>query len=281
MVKGQNNWTISDLDPLSPTFSWYVRETSDAETDVRLISPLLVVTGDNPVLRFWHKYDIFPALNGGFIEISTDGGIKWERVQEKLEVRNSYPGGLSFSAFAIPSLEGFSGSTDGQYIDSYVNLNAYKGQNIKVRFRYGNDGESRSNVTNAGWFIDEIEMLDLVTYQSKACVNSNEDQELRCSAIVETVVNTNSTTSTEEKNFQKSISIYPNPASNSIQISIPLTLDDVQLVVYSLDGKIHHNQGVKIISDKVTLDVSQFIPGMYFLSVVSDDLISTHKIYIQ
>ncbi|MBT3545475.1 MAG: hypothetical protein HN488_09015, partial [Saprospiraceae bacterium] len=41
------------------------------------------------------------------------------------------------------------GSTNGEFIDSYVDLSAYKGESIKIRFRLGTDDNT---TVDADWY---------------------------------------------------------------------------------------------------------------------------------
>ena len=275
--KGTRPWSPVTNQSLSGETSWYIEETDNEEVDQLLISPSILVTGSNPVLRFWHRYKIISGANGGFIEISTDG-VTWEKVEDKFIIRNEYPGELAFGTFGIPSLQGFSGSTDLKWVDSYIDLNSYKGKNINVRFRFGNEGDLVSTGDDPGWFIDDIELIDLKFYTSSACVFSSQDPAERCTEIKNTVVNTTSTTNTDDGILDTEIKIYPNPASESFYLtsSQPL-LGNISLK--STDGRLVFNRNVNY-QTQVLIDVNDLSPGLYFLLIQTDGGFQSRKIIV-
>ncbi len=279
--KGTNPWNIVNSKSLSGQMSWYIQETDNEEVDQMLTSPPLSVSGDNPVLRFWHQYNIVPGANGGFIEISTDGGVMWQEVDEKFILRNKYPGELAFSTFAIPSLKGFSGSTEGNWVDSYIDLNEYKGKNIIARFRFGNEGILVSSVNTPGWFVDEIELIDLEVYSSVACVFSSEDPENRCTDTQYTVVNSGSTTSVVDGDQENAkFSVFPNPAQQSISIILEEVEGDNKLTLKTIEGRTVISQILSNQSDLHVLDVSSLDSGLYLITIIDGYRSYTQKVQI-
>ncbi len=82
----------------------------------------------NPVLSFWHWYEIETSWDKGFVEVTRDGS-SWTTVAQ------------------------FSHSTAGRaWTQVTVDLSAYGGQVIRVRFRLQSD----SSVTKLGWYIDDF-----------------------------------------------------------------------------------------------------------------------------
>ena len=264
--EGSTRWARVTNQALSGVNSWYIEETDTEEVDQILESPSILITGINPVLRFWHRYEIVAGANGGFVEISVDGST-WKKVDDHFIIRNEYPGELAFSTFAIPALNGFSGSTDRKWVDTYLDLNNYRGQNIKVRFRFGNEGELVSEGEDPGWFIDEIELMDLNTYTSAACVSSDQDPEERCTKIQTTVINSTSTTSTNTETLPDAIEVYPNPVSDLLTISSNGSIIGT-LILRSADGRIVSQK--RLAGDHfIQLDVSHLPSGMYLLNIAN------------
>ncbi|NNF35759.1 MAG: T9SS type A sorting domain-containing protein [Saprospiraceae bacterium] len=275
--EGSTRWTRVTNQALSGTSSWYIEETDDEEIDQILVSPSLFVTGINPVLRFWHRYEIVAGANGGFVEISVDGS-DWEKVDEHFIIRNEYPGELAFSTFAIPALNGFSGSTDRKWIDTYLDLNDYRSQNIRVRFRFGNEGELVSEGDDPGWFIDEIELLDMNTYSSSACVSSDQDPVERCTDIQTTVINSTSTTSTESETTVEKINVYPNPVRDLLTITSNRPIKS-NIILSSSDGMVISQMRLDN-EQYIQLDVSHLPSGMYLLNIVNNTSGLVKKIII-
>ncbi len=84
----------------------------------------------NPQFTFWSRKSIMEG-DTGFVEISVDGGVIWERIGE-----------------------GFSGLTI-TWEQINISLNDYSGSaDFRLRFRFISDGEN----THLGWFIDDIKI---------------------------------------------------------------------------------------------------------------------------
>jgi len=101
-------------------------DNTDSNTEYKYTFDLTSV--QNPQLTFWSRKSITEG-DSGFVEISVDGGITWERL------------GAGFNGLA----------TTWEHIS--ISLNDYAGSgDIRLRFRFVSDGEK----THLGWFIDDI-----------------------------------------------------------------------------------------------------------------------------
>ena len=105
---------------------------------------------DEPVLSFYHWYDIEGYFDGGNVKISTDGGTTWQII---------YPDGdypedeASSDNEGIPGEPCYTGSeTSWQIanfdISSYVN----EGDVFFIRWHFGSD----ASVPYPGWYIDDV-----------------------------------------------------------------------------------------------------------------------------
>jgi hypothetical protein len=99
--------------------------------DSRLISPniALPAAGDNPRLRFWHWFSIYPG-DSGTVEISVAGG-PWQALSQQ-----------------------FSGSSV-VWTRPLFDLRPYAGQTVRVAFRFQSDADFNIGV---GWYVDEVEV---------------------------------------------------------------------------------------------------------------------------
>ncbi len=77
-------------------------------------------------------YDIEQDFDYLYAEVSTDGGSSWEKVGDPV-----------------------SGSSDGKWTDLKVDLSAYKGKKVQLRYRYQSDG----GVHLAGAFLDDLSLV--------------------------------------------------------------------------------------------------------------------------
>lgn len=283
-IEGFNLWTQSESYAKSKLYSMYAVELADAESDQIFQMNGLNVAGDRPVLRFWHRYDTEPINDGGFVTISTDGVI-FNKVNDDF-IRNGYNSNLNYSTFAIPELQGFSGSSNKQWIDSYIDLSDYAGQEISVRFRFGCNDNTAADVGGPGWYVDDVELIDLNSFGSFACISSSAEDDEQCSNPLEMIVNATDAVNTDDPILLESLEIHvgPNPTSNYFTVdirnekSIPL-----QLALTSIDGKHIATQYMANSNhSRRTFDTSQLGSGLYILSIRSENkVIATRKIVVE
>ena len=267
-LEGVDLWTTTNTDAFTDENSWFVPNAA-ADNDQVLFSIFPIeLAGDQPVLRFNHRYDINPGTDGGIIQISTDN-FEWFTVPTDKIFRGGYRGQLGYSAFAIPNISGYWGNSNG-WFSSYIDLSDYAGQQVYVRFRFGSDATG----TAEGWYVDDIEVIDMYNYNGQACVSSDEGDEACAIADAKgTVVEVgepNSTTSIEK---ETQVSVFPNPANDLLNVAIstiqPQTLN-VSLV--SASGTQLLEQRVNVGSNEVIpINVSNLPAGFYFVKVYTAD----------
>ena len=154
-TEGFNLWFQSFDIANSGSVSWWASQPdTEVETDFFMTIPPMDVVGNRPALKFAHRFDTETGSDGGFITVSTDG-ILFEDVKDKF-LRNGYTADIQYATFAIPLLEAFSGSTNEEWIYSYLDLSDYQGEEIYVRFRFGTDDNTGVTAANPGWFVDEF-----------------------------------------------------------------------------------------------------------------------------
>lgn len=289
--ESNNDWEQEDLEGngiewfdddvgVDDSAGWGIDEENE-ETDAVLISPVVPVLGERPALRFWHKFDTSPSVNGGFVQISNNGGATYKTVSADRFIRNAYPRAIEYGLFAIPSLRGFSGSTNDEFIDSYIDLSDYKGQSIRVRYRFGTQDESTpADVNFPGWFIDDFEMMDLSTYSTTACIDNADGNGGNC-AVGALVLDSNGSVSNEEVTFDYfDVAVYPNPADDylSIQIASPQS-ETAQIALYTIDGQRVYTKMRQVGTSQVveTIATASMAPGMYIVEVKTDNKITTAK----
>lgn len=278
---GFNIWDRQDAIAYSGGEAWFV-ENAPSENDqiLRLLAPYQV-TGTQPVLRFFHWYDIEYIFDGGLVEISTDGN-NWEQIGD-LMFRNGYERPLDFQTLALPGLNVFSGNTneDFEFIDTYVDLSPYLGQEIFIRFRFASDewdGEF-------GWIVDDIEIMDMFNYDGEACVTSDEgdnvcDKAAGKGTVVESAI-VSDVEGPEENPVE--LAVYPNPARSTINVAINISeASPMTLEVVNADGKVLLQKQQRINSgyELIPVDVSNLSSGFYFVRVTTEDGTVVEKITI-
>ncbi len=286
-IEGSEIWIVSDIDARSNTLALYVKESDNEENDQTIQVNNVQVYGKRPVLRFWHKYDTESIIDGGFLRISTTPGDNkiFELVNDKF-IRNGYNSDLDYSTFAIPSLRGYSGSSNGEWIDSYVDLSDYKGEKISIQFRFGSNEVTAADVDNPGWFVDDIEVFDLTSFSSVACIDSDTANDEICSAALDFIINSNGVVGIEDDVLYGNISIgiAPNPTSDYVSIRFSSDSNEsLDLELTSITGKLISTQRIVNSSKAVrTIDVSDLQSGVYFLVVKSgNNIVTTEKIVVK
>lgn len=280
---GFNAWEVSESDAYEGEKSWYVENTEFVNDQVIFLQEGVQISGARPVLRFYHKYDTEIGFDGGLVEISTDGGFVWERIPERL-IRNGYNATLDYQTLVIPFLESFSGRSEG-WVDSYVDLSDYVGQEINFRFRFGSNEGIAPNALNPGWFVDNVEIMDLINYNSEACVMSNEG-DMNCTIAPEegTIVESQVSSSTAEALPEGVVEVFPNPANNLVYVAIELeAAEEAMISLVAIDGRVLLEQQVETGRQPqvVPVDVSPLPAGMYFVKVRAGGKTATRKIVVR
>jgi hypothetical protein len=151
-------WDISTARPASGTSSWYA-EDYDGITDQRLISPTIALPADeNPVtLRFESWQDIEQSSGGCFdaaiVEVSTDGTTFTQLPDAAIISGGAYTG-IVDDGYSNPlaDLEAWCGTREYSDGPVVVDLTAYAGQSVQLRFRLGSD----ESVGHEGWYVDDV-----------------------------------------------------------------------------------------------------------------------------
>ncbi len=266
-LSGNAIWDISDDDPKSGIFSWFVPDTEERNDQTLYFFDPFLVHGEQPVLRFAHKYNTEPGTDGGFVDISIDGGDSWEDVSD-LFFRKEYRGEIAFLTFSKADQKAFWGDSNG-YVDSYVDLSPFSGEYILVRFRFGSDTEEEGDMEEGiGWFVDDIEIMDMHNYHTQACVSSQEGDFVCAYAPGKgTVVNAGDPSSVIDRAATSNFEVFPNPAEEVISCSFTMDrADQFTINIFSMDGrKLKQYAGFCHPGyNQLPMDVSTLSSGIYF-----------------
>ncbi|MEN8164088.1 MAG: M14 family zinc carboxypeptidase [Acidobacteriota bacterium] len=121
------------------------------DADWTLDSPAieLDVDLDSAQLEFAHWYSIETGWDGGHVLVSSDGGASFQLLT---------PDGGGYPDDDVDGLDGqpgYTGTSSG-WETATINLGAYIGQNVVVRWRFGTDGSVNDY---RGWYIDDVRVL--------------------------------------------------------------------------------------------------------------------------
>ncbi len=289
-IQGNNYWDETTADANSPATSWYVQNiVDDTEQILQAGQPLnqTTVQGDVPVIRFYQKYNTESGADGGILEISTDDGNVWSVIADDF-FRNP-PAEIQYSTFAIPGLRAFSGNSsnisgnNNGWIASYADLSAYAGQDIIFRFRFSSDDNTVPNGL-AGWWVDDIEIMDMINYNGEACVTSDQGDQA-CATADErgTIIESEISTSTKDPVKTVFLNVFPNPTDDVINFSISsLANENVTISLMTLDGREVGSKavGTSTTTQTFSMDVSDLPSGFYLVKASTNHDVTIEKVVI-
>ncbi|HZV69067.1 MAG TPA: M36 family metallopeptidase [Saprospiraceae bacterium] len=272
-----NFWQPQDVIVHSGVVAWNVGDpATESHHYLENLFPYNV-SGSHPLYRFYHYYNTEAGADGGFLEVSTEEGV-WVPLADKV-FRNGYPRRIQYATFVIPDLLAFSGlsSTDQTMTPVYIDLSDYIGQEVKVRYRFGTD----DNVSGDGWYVDDVEVMDAVIYNSEACMTSDETGAVCVEAPERgTIVDTQISSATNEEHDNAALGIMPNPAGDLIQVVLTSVRSEESVInVFDLTGHVMTTkkwamtQGI----NQQVIDVSGFTSGMYVIQVSTGDVMYSKK----
>jgi uncharacterized repeat protein (TIGR01451 family) len=280
LSEATNVWNVVNVDAFSGSNSWYVADT-DVDSDQGLVTDVFTVTGNNPTLKFVHKWNTEASSDGGFVEISVNGG-GFELFDDFFE--NDYSGALNFGTLAIPNLFAFSG-LQPDWTPSFADLSAYQGQDVQFRFRLACDDAGSAGGVTPGWLMDDFEVMELLTYTSTACINADNLDEAVCTEENTVFVDSDGISAVvgvDSNHF--GLSIFPNPASQQVNLAISSRVTETGIAgIFTIDGKLVAQQQVSLSENeqRLSFDVSSVPTGMYFVKVETNSGAITEKLVIK
>lgn len=161
---GSNSWNIATSNPNSGIQHWHINDVT-VETDTTLTSPPITLPSASE-LPITLQYDNYQDLefetnvscwDGGILEISTDGGSSFAKINNLDLLTEPYTG--PFQSNSILFGEDGWCRTPREYLESIVNLNDYAGQTVQLRFRLVTDGAAGA----PGWDIEDISIQSCVS----------------------------------------------------------------------------------------------------------------------
>lgn len=290
IIDGENNnlFGLQDVFVKSGENAWHVTSPNEDSEQYLQLDEEILVTGDQPALRFAHQISIDEGTSAGVVEISTDGGIQWNDLGPHF-IRNGYVGPIAVTVFLEDDKEGFWGRND-EFITSYIDLSAFMGERVTIRYRFGSlfyDNDFVPNKIYDGWFIDDVEFLDLQRYQSEACATSAQGDNVCAMAeaggtVVEVGGLNTSVQDLEDLGLQ--FEVFPNPAGDYVNISLRNeVVREGVLSLYNVSGQTLIQQTVTInqFAQVLPLNVENMAAGFYFVKIQTNEGIAVKKIILE
>lgn len=239
------------------------------------------IVGTQPVLRFWHQYNTQAGADAGFLEIQLEGESSWRRFDRDKVFRAGYPSGIAYGTFAIPFLSGFSGNSNG-WVRSYFDMSEYVGKKVTFQFRFGSD--AATTVSGGGWTVDQVDIMDLLNYDSEACVRSNAG-DVACARAPErgVLVDAGALVSSNEPTANNALGlrVQPNPATDMIALTFGASAEGlVQVQLVGTDGRTVFQQRINNVQagQVFPLDIQHLPAGLYIVQVESSKGQSVTKV---
>jgi hypothetical protein len=165
-VPASHTWMIvADPSAHSPTMSFQSDATTLDLKDDRLIAPTQRLSTTSHLI-FWHRFQFEAGFDGGVVEVSTDGGSTWVDAIAGggSFVTGAYNGTISPS-FGSP-IAGRAAWTAGDATAAMskveINLGAFAGLDVRVRFRLACDPFAAGSLPGVGWWIDDVQFTNTV-----------------------------------------------------------------------------------------------------------------------
>ncbi|HNT21771.1 MAG TPA: M36 family metallopeptidase [Saprospiraceae bacterium] len=280
-LKGTGIWELTEVLSRSGKKSWFVpNRPTENDQLLNRIRSLEIKNMAKPVLRFYHRYNVQNAFDGGLVRISTDGGFNFSDAGSAM-FRNGYNGPLSYFAIPIPDLRAFYGDSK-TFIPTFIDLSEYNNQEIRLQFRFGSNDSKNAT----GWFIDDLEVFDMVNYNSEACVVA-EGFDPVCAEAPEkgTIVESQLSIPTRKEDPSLvRVQVFPNPAQGIAYCTVDLPQGgrlDGQIL--GLDGRIVSTfmENLTGPSTRIKLSLDGLAPGLYMVQVKSGNYTGREKLVVQ
>ncbi len=281
-VDGANElyFEVSDYQVNNGTNAWGILNSDTTlRSNLYLIEPV-TLDADKPILRFSHSYNTEYRVDAGFVQVSTDYGVNWLDVRDKL-FREPYAlGGIQYSTFSVPNSVGFTGSSDG-FVDTYIDLSEYAGQDVVIRWLFACDGNT-ADVTN-GWFIDDVTFMDMYHYNSEVCLSFDQGADFCDLPSGKGTFVEHSTTGIDNEPTLEGVRVYPNPAREGLYVTIDRgTPADYQITLTSMDGKSLWTQSLAGTTyQTIQIPLQSAMTGLYVIKIESAEGVFVEKVVVK
>jgi len=235
-------WNITTTQSHSPTTSITdspIGQYLDNENNgITLVNPIDLSDVVYASLGFWTKWDIEEGYDYTQLFISDDDGLNWTPIKGKYTNPGNY-----VQAYGEPLYDG----TQTTWVKEEINLEPYLGNQIKIQFVL----RSNTFVVADGFFWDD---MTVTVVEDLAIGNGDEGDK---SGI-------------GNYSFAR---IVPNPASGHVRVDYNLINTgpgEKAFKIFNLNGQ----QVCEIVLEgetgEIGLDVSSWLPGIYFYAVFSN-----------
>ena len=148
--EGTTTTQLAPTSAYSGDWTWWSHRVDSSDT--RLTLPVDLTDVEEATLRFRTWYDIEELWDYAYVEVSDDGGATWTLLESDRTTREN-PNGNAYG----PGYTGVSGESEPAWVLEEIDLSAYSGRPVQIRFEYVTD----LAVTQPGMFIDDVEIPEI------------------------------------------------------------------------------------------------------------------------
>ena len=142
-------WTVVKTRSHSAPYSFFIPDPDTISNAILSTAASYALSGIS-TLSFWHYYDTEANYDGGVVEITTDS--IWYDLGQYM-IKNGYNSTIDASnQTSISGKKAFTGNSNNQFINTVIDLSAFAGKKVKIRFLFASDRYSGAE----GWYIDDI-----------------------------------------------------------------------------------------------------------------------------
>jgi uncharacterized repeat protein (TIGR01451 family) len=280
-IAGDEVWNLIE-DPVEGNVWNIAGELGSFYDQVLEFGSTIAVTGDKPSVLFNHNYEMELFFAAGDVEISTNNGGEWISVNRDQFITSGYNDDVIFKN---NDEFGFTGESDGT-VQTAIDLTDYVGQNILLRFRFTSfvtDGVAALTQAKDGWTISAFEVIDLVGYDlNEACVTSDQ-LNTECDGASTIIESDDRSSSNDILKEEFGFKLYPNPATNLVQLSIQdIDVQRSTIRLSRIDGSLISSEPLTNFgrSGNFTIPLPSVPNGLYIMEVHSPKVRISEKLSI-
>jgi immune inhibitor A len=140
-------------DPLGSADEWWGNRADNLDSTLTRSLDLSSLRGQHATLQFAAWFDLEQAHDYAYVEVSSDGGARWVTLPGSTTTKDN-PSGLNLG-------NGYTSTSGGEvtpvWVQESVDLSAYAGKKIQIRFEEVTDG----TVHLQGFALDQIRIPEL------------------------------------------------------------------------------------------------------------------------
>jgi hypothetical protein len=153
--KGNATAPVVAASPHSGQYHWYANRQDSADATLTREFDLTKVA--RATLQFWTWYDIERFFDYAYVEASLDGGKSWAVLKGKYSTGENPNGNSYGQAWTAKSGLAATSKATPKWVQESVDLSAYAGQKVLIRFEYVTD----EGLNSPGFLVDDISIPEI------------------------------------------------------------------------------------------------------------------------